>query len=66
MVYRELGCAGIVRVDYIVSPDGVPFFLEVNTIPGQTAMSIIPSQVETLGLDLTEIYSQLIEDAQGR
>lgn len=65
-VYRELGCAGIVRVDYIVSPDGVPFFLEVNTIPGQTAMSIIPSQVETLGLDLTEIYSQLIEDAQGR
>lgn len=62
-VYKELGCAGIVRVDYIVSPDGIPYFLEVNTIPGQTAMSIIPSQVETLGLDLTEIYSQLIEEA---
>ena len=62
-VYRELNCGGIVRVDFIVTPDGVPYFLEVNTIPGQTAMSIIPSQVETLGLDLTEIYSQLIEDA---
>ena len=65
-VYRELNCGGIVRVDFIVTPDGTPYFLEINTIPGQTAMSIIPSQVETLGLDLTEIYSQLIEEALGR
>ena len=26
-------------------------------------MSIVPSQVETLGLNLTEVYSQLIEEA---
>lgn len=65
-VFKKLGCAGIVRVDFIVSPDGIPYFLEVNTIPGQTAMSIIPSQVETLGLNLTDIYSQLIEEALGK
>ncbi|MBQ7735969.1 MAG: D-alanine--D-alanine ligase [Bacteroidales bacterium] len=62
-VFRELGCGGIVRVDFIVTADETPYFLEVNTIPGQTSMSIVPSQVETLGLNLTEVYSQLIEEA---
>lgn len=62
-LFRELGCAGVVRIDYIVSPDGIPYFLEVNTIPGQTAMSIVPRQIKYLGMNLTQIYTDLIEEA---
>ena len=60
-IFVELNCDGIVRVDYIVSPDNVPFFLEVNTIPGQTALSIIPAQAHTIGLNLTDAYTRMIE-----
>lgn len=62
-IYREMACGGIVRVDFIITDDGTPFFLEVNTIPGQTAMSIIPQQVRYIGKSLTDVYSQLIEEA---
>ena len=51
------------RADFIVTPEGVPYFLEVNTIPGQTAMSIIPNQIRYVGLNLTDVYSDLIEQS---
>ncbi|MDL2325730.1 D-alanine--D-alanine ligase [Bacteroidales bacterium OttesenSCG-928-A14] len=62
-IYTRLGCKGVVRIDYIVTPDGVPYFLEVNTIPGQTAMSIIPRQVKYAGLDIKDFYSDLVEES---
>ena len=62
-IFKELGCAGVVRIDYIITPQGIPYFLEINTIPGQTAMSIVPRQIKYLGLDLTQIYTGLIEEA---
>ena len=40
--YRALGCAGAARVDFIIAPDGTPFILEVNTLPGFTATSLVP------------------------
>lgn len=62
-IYKEMACGGIVRVDFIITEDGTPFFLEVNTIPGQTAMSIIPQQIRYIGKSLTDVYSQLINEA---
>ena len=62
-IFRELDCGGIVRVDFILTSDGTPYFLEVNTIPGQTAMSIVPNQIRHIGLDLTDVYTDLIEQS---
>ncbi len=62
-IFKEMGCGGVVRIDYIISPDGIPYFLEINTIPGQTAMSIVPRQIKYLGMDLSQIYTDLIEEA---
>lgn len=65
-VFRRLDCRGVVRVDFILSEDdGVPYFLEVNTIPGQTALSIVPAQVTYNKLDLTEFYTQMVLEAIG-
>lgn len=61
-IYGRLGCSGVVRMDYILSEDGL-YFLEVNTIPGMTAASLVPKMVRTAGLDMTEFLTTLIENS---
>ncbi len=60
-VFDILGCRGIVRVDFIVREDK-PYFIEINTVPGMTAESIIPKQAAAAGLTLTELYGMVVED----
>ncbi len=63
MIYHHLNCKGVVRVDFIITKEGIPYFLEINTIPGQTAMSIIPNQVKFNNLNLKDFYTGIIMDA---
>jgi D-alanine-D-alanine ligase len=60
-IYDILGCKGIVRVDFIVV-DQIPYFLEINTIPGMTEESIIPKQARAAKIELADLYSAVIED----
>lgn len=63
-VYSIFLCQGVVRIDFIYQEsDGRPYMLEVNTIPGQSAASIIPQQVRAQGGDLMDFYSELLEAA---
>ena len=62
-IYKKLGCKGVVRIDFILNPLNKAIFLEINTIPGQTAMSIIPRQLSYNNIALPEFYSKLILDA---
>jgi D-alanine-D-alanine ligase len=59
-IYKKLGCNGVVRMDFIINPENEPVFLEINTIPGQTAMSIIPKQLEYNNISLREFYGDMI------
>jgi D-alanine-D-alanine ligase len=60
-IYDILGCKGIVRVDYIIVGEK-PLFLEINTVPGMTEESIIPKQARAAGIELSWLYSVIIED----
>lgn len=63
-VYRLLNCSGVVRCDFIVQEDtGEPYFLEVNTTPGQSEESIVPKQIRSMGWTLEDLYSNVIEEA---
>lgn len=63
-IYLRLNCKGMVRVDYFLQKDTSNFyFVEINTIPGQTAQSFIPQQVRAAGLNISEFYGELIEMA---
>jgi D-alanine-D-alanine ligase len=64
-IYKWLGCNGIIRADYILR-NGAPYFLEINTVPGMTATSFIPQQVRAAGLSMTQVISEVIEDALAR
>jgi D-alanine-D-alanine ligase len=61
-IYDWLGAKGIIRVDYIISPDNVVRMLEVNTTPGMTATSFIPQQVRAAGLNITDVMTDIIEN----
>ena len=66
-VYAVFNCRGIVRMDFIVEQSsGEPFLLEINTVPGQSEMSIVPQQVRVLGWSLTDFYTRLVEEALQR
>ena len=58
-IYAILNCKGIVRIDFIYNENaGEPFMLEVNTVPGQSAASLVPQQVKANGWTLdTILYS---------
>ena len=61
-IYEHLGCAGLVRVDYIASEEGL-YFLEVNTIPGMTSASLVPQMVRAAGMSMTSFLSTIIENS---
>ncbi len=60
--YRTCRCSGVVRVDFIVTPEGVPYFIELNSIPGMSLGSIVPKQAQAMGLSLGELYDIVIAD----
>nr|WP_199079153.1 D-alanine--D-alanine ligase [Pedobacter sp. ASV19] len=65
-VYRKLNCRGVVRIDFILKGDESDFyFIEINTIPGQTATSFIPQQVAAAGMKLNDFYTKLIRETIG-
>jgi len=66
ILYKKLNCRGVVRFDYILSEkEQKPFFLEVNTVPGLTRHSIVPKMAAETGIDLSDLFSMMIEDALG-
>jgi len=63
-VYEVLNCRGVVRIDFIYNEEkGLPYMLEVNTVPGQSAASVIPQQVKAMGGSLQDFYTLLIEES---
>jgi len=60
--YRACRCRGIARVDFIVTPDGRPYMIEINTIPGMSGGSIVPQQIRAAGMSVTDFLDIAITD----
>ena len=62
-VYQKLNCKGAVRVDYFLEHETSKFFfIEINTVPGQTETSLISQQVRAIGMEIKDFYTALIEE----
>jgi D-alanine-D-alanine ligase len=62
-IYQKLNCNGVVRIDYFLEHEtGDFYFIEINTIPGQTITSFIPQQVAAFGMELKDFYTQIVEE----
>jgi len=64
-IYDHLECHGFIRIDYIAKGEEL-VFLEVNTIPGMTQMSLVPQQVRAAGISMEAFLALIIEDAMYR
>lgn len=63
-IYDVLNCEGMVRIDFILqNGTNKLYFLEVNTVPGQSENSIIPQQIIANGMTLKEFYNNLAASA---
>jgi D-alanine-D-alanine ligase len=61
-IYKILGLSGFSRSEFIFN-DGYPYLLEVNTVPGLTAESILPQQAAAMGISLEALFGNAIEEA---
>lgn len=61
--YKACRCSGIVRIDFIVTPEGKPYLIEINSIPGMSSGSIVPKQAREMGISLGELYDKVIKDS---
>lgn len=60
LIHRALGCRGVARSDFMVSSDGTPYFLEVNTQPGMTETSLVPDAARAAGISFEHLIETLI------
>lgn len=60
-VYEVLKMKGFSRSEFIFK-DGEPHFLEINTVPGMTAASILPQQAAAAGISLSDLFGNAIEE----
>jgi len=60
-VYEVLDLDGVSRAEYIVR-DGIPYFLEINMVPGLTEASILPQQIRAAGKTLARVFDEIIQN----
>lgn len=61
-IFSRLGCRGLVRMDFILSRNGEPYFIEVNPNPGMTPASLVPQMVRQAGMTMEYFLTSLMED----
>lgn len=63
-IYRRIGLRGLARIDFMVTAEGEPFLIEVNTTPGMSEESIVPQQIAAAGRVLKDVLSEVIQAAE--
>jgi D-alanine-D-alanine ligase len=64
--FSACGCRDYARVDFILSAQGVPFLLEINTLPGMKETSLLPMSARCAGLDFTALVREMVSPAVER
>jgi len=65
-VYAACGCRDYARVDFILSNSGTLYLLEINTLPGMKATSLLPMSARCAGLDFVALVRELVAPAVQR
>lgn len=60
---KAIGVRGLARVDFRVTPEGKFYVLEINTLPGFTATSLVPQAAAKAGLSRSEICVKVLNMA---
>ena len=58
--FAVCGCSGMARVDFMLGEDNQPYVIEVNTIPGMTATSLVPDAGRAAGIEFPELCARIL------
>lgn len=61
--FEAIGCSGYARVDFMVGADDVPYFTEINTLPGMTDLSDLPAQAREAGIGYEDLVELILQSA---
>lgn len=61
--HQTAGCRGVSRVDFMISNDGIPYVIEINTSPGMTDTSDLPAQCKVMGISYDELVQLILNGA---
>jgi D-alanine-D-alanine ligase len=61
--FNALKCRDFARVDFILTDDGEPWALEINTIPGFTSHSLLPKAAAQIGLSMSDLCVRIVRTA---
>ena len=65
--YKALGCRDLARMDFRISPDGIPYFLEINPLPGLNPKSgDLPIMAGKMGWTYEALISAILNAALQR
>jgi D-alanine-D-alanine ligase len=64
--HRLLGLRDYSRTDFIVTPAGRPYILEINALPGMTPMSVFPDEAAATGIPFDALIDRLVRSALDR
>lgn len=65
-IHNKLGCKTVSRSDFRYNPTDGVIFLEINTHPGMTELSLVPEQAKHIGISYEDLCQSLVEDASCR
>ena len=58
--FHACGCAGVARLDVMLSEGGEPYAIEVNAVPGMTATSLVPDAARAIGIEFPELCEKIL------
>ncbi len=61
--HETAGCRGVSRVDFMISKDGIPYVIEINTSPGMTDTSDLPAQSKVMGISYDDLVQIILNGA---
>ena len=66
VLHKALGCRTVSRIDVRWNPTDGPVFLEINTNPGMTSLSLVPEQAKFAGISYADLCAKLVDNASCR
>ena len=61
-IFDHFGCSSYGRVDFLVDSEDIPWFLELNTLPGMTSTSLMPMAAIEMGWSFEKLLKTIVQD----
>jgi len=62
-IFNKLQCSGYARADFILDKENIPWFLEINTLPGMTTTSLVPKSANSAGISFNNLIKLIIDES---